>query len=209
MHNRIVHKDKIGIHVMEKRRKYRPPTNTAISAKEKVYVHTYSAGQRAGDDRIYVTRFAEREYEITKDSMGREYRRAKPLVQEVEELWTTTDAFPQITERLKDGQSNIIVQCNGTKQTVVVGADGFNYRNYRKEPGAYQKKTLGMNILLGDLLLNWQEWDDLVAKVNDAREQVQIGPITEKLKAELEEHDCVQNYLREKGLIGTEATDHE
>lgn len=197
MSNRVVRSDKQGLYITHDRRKYRL-ANSVLAKGDKV-----SLWGTPQENAIRIVRYGPR-YEIDVTSGGRTWKSYKSDI-EVDETWVTTETAPQIVERLEKGQANLTVHTQGGKKkvTVIIGSDGFDYRDFRREPkGYYQKNTTGMNILIPGkgLMMNWGEWDALVAAIEDARTNVEIGPAVAALKAEVDAEDMLQEYLREQGL---------
>jgi hypothetical protein len=195
---RKVQKDGKGIYVVNDRRKFRPDPNVATA---------YVKGQQTSITRGYgATRLPEDQLEVKFfDVQQRAYINA--------ETWTTTDDFPQVKEKLKKGQIDLTVKAMRPSRTpaapiqadriVVVGADGVNYRGWRKEPSSHaQKGTAGANILIPEaIMFSWDQWDALVQRIAQARDEVSVGPIVAALTEEVEAEENLQEYLKEKGLV--------
>lgn len=188
-----VHKDKTGLYVTKGRRKFRPTATTSA----------------VKGDGVWLWRGAANDVSIRKQEWD---QKNSQYILHYDEKWTTTDTPPQIRERLKDGQVNVVLGTD-TRPTAVVGHDGFNHGNFRRTPtmGAYgytnQTKSEGFNVLIvSQLMLTWDDWDELTAKIAEARTLVEIGPIATKLEDEVKAHEDLQDYLRGKGLVSDEET---
>jgi hypothetical protein len=182
-----VHKDKTGLYVVNRRRKFRPTGETKATKGDEVYGYTQDYNGRPDDVSI-------KKYEDTTSgaqSVG------------YDETWTTTDVHPQVKERLKEGQVNISLDRNPWT-IAVVGQDGFNHRRFRRAPANNRSQTnsAGFNVLIPDaLMLKWEQWDELVEKITEARSLVEIGPIALKLQEEVKAQDDLDEYLQKKGLV--------
>lgn len=204
MSARKVHKDKQGPYITDKRRKFRPTGPTAAQAGDQVQMYWQGPSADQDERKFYKWKIDPATGLILRDPVNRTH------VHEYVEVWRSTDVAPQIREHLKDGQMNLSIMANGRQATIVVGADGFNYRDYRKEPKASQKHTAGMNVFITNkLMFNWDEWDAVVAAVEQARDTVEIAPITMALQAEIDAEDEVQEFLAKNGLVPTAPADGE
>lgn len=187
MSNRTVHKDKIGLYITDKKRKFRPPSDTVVVEKNtKVYAHQV---YKAPEDEIHVRE------ESTKRSDGT----WKPHNELWKETWKTTDPVPEpvIKNVDKGAQVNIRRKIGSANLRVIVGEDGFDYGSYRRDarPGS-SLCTDGKNLMISmnsACLMTWEEWDDLVRDIEYYRTEVPLR----KIRVGVEEHNNLMKQMRE------------
>lgn len=181
MPNRVVKSDAAGPYVLMNRRKYRcdNPQTSKLRRGDTVLVWEGTTWQR-------------KKTPHTADfyKYGAGY-----------EKWTTKDPYiapkskATSAKAVKPGEHQIEIRRNvlGAQILAIVG------ENKVKHSGRVWRNPLylGLNAAAN---LTWDEWDDLVKAINEARDDVPVAGIVAKLKEEVALDDELQAYITEKGL---------
>lgn len=192
MSNRKVHKDKIGLYIKDKKRRYRPTGSTVAKEGERVYAHLVYQDP----DRMKVRESSympDGSHKLMPDGKHKAYDHLW------KEDWKTTDPVPEpeIKNIDKGAQVNIRRKINGTNLRVVIGEDGFDYNQYKREPDRAHSQicTKGKDLLISmnsACLMTWDDWDDLVRDIDYYRTEVPLR----RIRVQVEEHNQLAAEVR-------------
>jgi hypothetical protein len=186
MSDRTVHKDKIGLYISDKKRKFRPQGPTVCEKGTKTYSYQV---YKAPEDELHVREGT------TKNPDGTWKTRSELWA----ETWKTTDPVPEpeIKNVDKGAQVNIRRKIGRASIRVIVGENGFDYGQYKRDarPGSYLC-TDGKDLMISmnnSCLMTWEEWDDLVQDIEHYRTEVPLR----KIRDQVEEHNELMKQMKE------------